>query len=194
MMRNCFAREIELGSRGRKRKSGRRHPSGNLVREKRPDDRVRTGRQPHRRSLPEADRMSEKAESPLGRLNLKHVISDEEFEAGQRYARDVGTYRASIGAPATTAGSGRRRHCLADVTATADTCRAYPEDCACLRAKQRYDDLLETLSGAGQRAAKNVASAAVQAQDIRFEEIVYLRAGLRILAHFYGLTGRGARA
>lgn len=106
------------GRAGRKRKSGRRHPSGELVRDKRPDDRVRASRQPHRRALKEGDRLSEKAESMLGRLSLqidpasdkkrpKSLISAEQFEAGELYARVVGKYRSTIESPPSGGGFGR---------------------------------------------------------------------------------------
>jgi hypothetical protein len=103
---------------GRKRKAGKRHPGGELVRDKRPDDRVRASRQPHRRMLKEGDRLSEKAESLLGRLSLQidpesdkkkptSLISAEQFEAGELYARTVGKYRSTIESPPSGGGFGR---------------------------------------------------------------------------------------
>jgi hypothetical protein len=61
-------------------KAGRRHPSGQLVRaDRKPDDRIRTSRQPHRRDLKDEDRLSERAESALGRLALRGVIDEHEL-------------------------------------------------------------------------------------------------------------------
>jgi hypothetical protein len=66
-----------------------------------PDDptRMLTARQPHRRWLPAELRLSEKAATPLGGLNLVGVLSDEQYEAGRRYQVVVGEYRVSIGIP-----------------------------------------------------------------------------------------------
>ena len=71
-----------LARRGRKRKwRGQKQAGSEVVEvERAPDDRMRASLQPHRRILPEADRMSEKAESPLGRLNLRAVITGEQYE------------------------------------------------------------------------------------------------------------------
>lgn len=108
-----------MGRSGRKRKAGKRHPGGELVRtDKRPDDRVRASRQPHRRQLKDADRLSERAESLLGRLSLqndpasdrkkpKPLISAEQFEAGELYGRVVGKYRSTIESPPSGGGFGR---------------------------------------------------------------------------------------
>lgn len=180
-----------LARRGRKRKStGRRHPSGQLVREAAPDDRLRTARQPHRRVLPAADRLSERAESPLGRLNLREIISDEQYEAGARYAAVVGAYRATIEAPRVTGGSGRGVECTTAWTGSAAWCRAYPGECRCTLRKARYDDAYDAVFSAGQRAAKAVARVAVHREAIADSDIGYLVAGLSALARHFGLTDR----
>ena len=181
-------READVARRGRKRKTTKRYPSGDPVREKQPDDRVRTARQPHRRVLKEADRMSEQAESPLGRLCLRGIISEQALEAGNRFTAIVGAYRATIEAPASTARSaGGRNPCHVSSTGFCD-----PRDCLCLGNKERYDAAFEALSRAGQRPAKVVARVAVHREEITREDLVYLVIGLNALARHFGLTAARA--
>jgi hypothetical protein len=126
-----------MGRAGRKRKSGKRYPGGQLVKAdpalRAIDDRVRASRQPHRRDLAEgnlaehtAARLDARAESPLGRLLLTgRLTRDSEipdrrtsldrvseqaydrYEAGTMFAQIVGAYRVVIGGPRPTSGSGR---------------------------------------------------------------------------------------
>lgn len=180
---------------GRKRKSGKRHPSGELIREVRPDDRIRTSRQPHRRKVEEGDRLDQRAESPLGRLNLckdsdgNRLITADQLIAGQTYARIVGAYRSVIEAPSGTAGSGRGSTCLEYWMPGA--CHQDPDNCSCRQAKERYDGAYEAVVKAGQRAAKTVARVAVQQEDPMREDIPYLVVGLRALVRHFGLTKSG---
>lgn len=177
-----------MARRGRKRKSGRRHPSGELVREARPDDRVRTSRQPHRRTVPEDSRLDQRAESPIGRLCLQGRITDEQHDAGVRYAAVVGAYGAVIEAPAGTSGSGRGFACLAEQAGTARACAIDPGGCECLARKARYDRAYEVLWAVGQRAAKAVARVAVWREECSRADLVYLVEGLTVLARHFGLT------
>lgn len=101
------AREVVKRRAGRKRKIRDRKPCGRLKPEKHPDDKKRASRQPHRRALKDEDRMSEKAESTLGRLSLQDVISNAHYEAGELYARVTGRYRSVIDSPHAIGGFGR---------------------------------------------------------------------------------------
>ena len=87
--------------------------------DKRPDDRVRASRQPHRRGLKSGDRLDEKAESPLGRMLLSGDLAAHDeaspwpacawprdvkhesacYEAGLLYARVATIYAAQLGVP-----------------------------------------------------------------------------------------------
>lgn len=183
-------RRIDMGRAGRKRKSGRRHPSGGLVQEKKPDDRIRTSRQPGRRDVRHEDRLSEHAESPLGRLYLRGRITEPMRDAGTRYSIVVSTYRSTIAAPASTSGSGGRSRCLAEEASTADACKWDPDNCRCLRKKQDYDDAYAAVCSVGQRAAKVVARVAVHQDEIAPEDFVYLTVGLNALVRHFGLTDR----
>lgn len=193
-----------LGRRGRKRKSGRRHPSGGLVAAERfPDDQVRASRQPHRRGLDVDDRLSEKAESAFGRLFLAGRISEQQHEAGLRYAAVVGSYRAVIGAPRSVSGSGHGFECVIEdptetrervfglvMTVRRGACWDDDEPCPCRRRKAHYDAAFEHLMAVGQRAAKMVSRVAVHGEELPDGFFVYLVAGLNALAAHFGLTER----
>jgi hypothetical protein len=148
---------------------------------------VRTSRQPHRRGLKQDDRLSDRAESLLGRLNLNGLISNAQYIAGDQYGMIIGQYRSIIGAPRGTAGAGRGSDCA---IGTGFEC---PDDeCACARTTARYNNAFAALMKAGQRSAKYVARA-LHGQDITPEEFVYLKAGLEALAVHFGLTNQRNR-
>lgn len=197
-----------MARRGRPRKPGKRYPSGGLV-PRHPDDdpyRALSAQQPHRRSVPENLRLDHRAESLLGRLFLSGVLAaagddpaaspskaELRYEAGARYAAIVGSYRAVIGTPAGTSGSGRGFGCVIDATRDDDACRLEPETCACLRRKVRYEAAFEALMKVGQRAAKAVARVAIHGEALRAGEIVYLIGGLDVLVVHFGLTTHAER-
>lgn len=172
---------------GRKRKAGARYKSGALRHKPTKellDERTRTARRmPHRRALRSSLREDERAESPIGRLNLTGKIGDEQYSAAQLFAVAVGEYRSTIEAPRGTAGSGRGRGCEGcDLVQRAG--------CRCLERKRRYDAAFEALAMAGQRAAKAVSRLVVHREELAREDLVYLVDGLSALAGHYGLTGR----
>ena len=189
-----------MARRGRKRKAGRRHPSGQLASERRPDDRQRAAAQPHRRGLPKEMRLSELAESSLGRLFLRGLLAEyvygadrEEvakarYDAGDRFRAIVGAYRAVIGAPSGTAGSGRGFACDADGACIADR-----DNCLCLRRQRRYEAAFEALAATGRPAAMEVKQVVVLNEELQPGDLVNLVRGLDALAALFGLTGRPAR-
>lgn len=150
---------------GRKRKEGKRYPSGQLKPVIKPDDvlRVRTSRQPHRRAMKDELRTDERAGSVIGRLFLAGDIDAECYDALMRYAVIVGQYRSMIEAPRSTAGGGKGFECCAnaradsaeflktlfgpDMVVTAETPAIDPDTCACLKRKQKYDDAYEAVLG-----------------------------------------------
>lgn len=191
---------------GRKRKNKARHDCGKLVQDKRPDDRLRIGAQPHRNVLPEKKRVDERAESPLGRLYLAGgLLTDAErrrgddlaemrYEAGILWGAIVGAWRAVIEAPnGVGVRAGRGFSCIAQGSDSIDSCRNGPADCECLRRKERYDQMFEALSRAGRRAALAVNRIAVHREMIAHDELGHLIAGLDALAEAGGLTRRSAR-
>jgi hypothetical protein len=148
-----------MARRGRKRKSGRRYASGELLRA-RVDFRELAALQPHRVWLPQGKRLDQKAASPLGCLNLLGVISHRQYLAGIRYAVIVGKYRAVIETPRATAGTGRGYDCTGDLQCG----RKLGRICECRQRKQRYDAAFAAVIEAGQPAARAVARVAVHGE------------------------------
>lgn len=142
---------------GRTRKTGPRHPGGQLKREKPEDDKIRTSRQPHRRGFAPELRTAEEAESPIGRLWLRGLLkvkgdvdvqaARDRYDAGTMFAQIVGAYLSVIEAPGGTAGSGRKSSCQADLLCALDT-----DECECFARRRRYTRAYEALAG-GQRGA-----------------------------------------
>jgi hypothetical protein len=150
------------------------------------DYRALAGQQPHRRWLPESHRSDERAGSTLGSLNIlyrtsvlpnanKPGVTDEQHEAGRRYAVIVGAYRAMIGAPRGDGGSGRGYACRGE-----EGC--YP--CLCLARQKNYSNAYEALAEAGRPAVMAVNAVAVHDQRADLDS---LRAGLTALARHFGL-------
>lgn len=91
--------KLKVERRGRKRKSGNRHPGGQLVDEKPPDRKVVALRMPHRQDVPRHLAHDAKAESVLGRYNLNGRITNIEYDAAIWYRGVVQRYRATIHCP-----------------------------------------------------------------------------------------------
>ena len=177
-------RTVHVVRRGRKRKIGRRHPNGELVAAPN-NDRALAALQPHRRWLPPDLRLSEKAGTPLGGLNLIGVLSDAQHEAALRYAVVVGEYRAVIEAPKGLAGGGKGFGCLGDCVQRR---RSGDEvECVCEKRKQRYDSAFAAVIEAGQRAARAVARVAVHAEQCPLGALSDLKRGLDALCRHFGL-------
>jgi hypothetical protein len=189
---------------GRHRKAGKREKNGRPQRTK-PDLKTKTSRQPHRRALSADVRTDERAESAIGRLFLRQQLHNERhpklpieaalhvdsdcYDAAQRYAHVVGEYRSTIEGPRSTSGSGRGADCVAEIFGR-EACRFDPDNCKCFRRKARYDGAFEALHEAGRAALMAVNRVVIQSADPTAEEIVYLVAGLRVLAWHFGLTSR----
>lgn len=136
---------------------------------------------PDRTSLPEALRTSPKSSTMFGRMNLNGLISDVQYEAGNRYMVIVGEYRVSIGIPDTGNRDGKGYMCLG---------QRICEDCECQRRKERYDNAYETLMRIGYRCARAVAHAAIYDSGCINGDISTLRIGLDALAEHFGISGK----
>lgn len=165
-----------------RRRSVRIHPSN---REVKIDYRALASQQPHRRWLPEKVRLDQKADSVLGCLNLINVISDDQHEAGQRYARIVGQYQASIGTPTALSGNGKGyickpMHCMRPPAGVETICE-------CRRRKEHYDAAFAAVIEGGQKAAKVVARVAVWNEPYPRGQLGDLKRGLSALAKHFGI-------
>lgn len=204
--------ERDMSRAGRTRKSGPRHPGGQL---KKPpttpdDDRIRAARQPSRRALAHEMRKNgaddldvrkasagEEAESPIGRLWLTGLLAAkgdhdsaaarDRYDAANMYAQIVGSYRSVIEAPRDVAGSGKGFPCQ-DLL-----CTLAAEMCECAHRKKKYDRAYEALRKIGARPLRVVNRVAVHREPITAEELVYLVEGLEELRRIFGLTERRKR-
>jgi hypothetical protein len=188
-----------LNRKGRKRKSARRTTTGAIARRAPVDFRAMAALQPHRIRLPEALRGDEKAESVLGCLNLIYRISkrtqanrpgitDEQYEAGRRYAVLVGSYLALAGAPRATAGNGRGSHeCL---TGACEKCQRTVDS------YMRAHEAIGRVCGGIPRICRQTHAAVnwvvIDDNLCNIEQFEYLKRGLTALADHFGLTSRGA--
>lgn len=168
---------------GRKRKSGRRHPNGELAHAKGENVGLIAMRHPDRQGLPVSLRIDQAAGSPLGRFSLLGYISADMLEASKRYARDVRLYLQVFGAPSPNAPS-------LDLSAGSRG-MPVPLDASEISDRlSRYSAAFEAVYDAGHKAARAVARMAVY--DERLPEgstMDDLKRGLSALAHHYGLTG-----
>lgn len=162
-----------------------RTASGALVRVKSEDPRDLAPQQPGRRELLEKFRLSERAESNIGRLNLLEEITNEQYTAGRRYAVLVGSYLAMANAPRGTAGSGRAQGCAGELNCPADTCR-------CLALTRRYMDAYEAVSEAAGRRGHMALNHVViwDRPASSADQIIHLKLALQALAEHLGLTNQ----
>lgn len=190
---------VTLNRKGRKRKSGRRTQSGRRI-IVHPDFRTMAANNPDRRSLPEAHRLSERAGTVLGRLNLlwrihgaldakkrlpeEPGISDQEYEAGLRYARIVGSYLSMAGAPNGLSGHGKGYDCGGAVDCE-------PALCICRQRTENYMRAYEAIPHRKAHIAINWT--AIQDNTPSEDQMPHLRAGLNALARHFGLIGKGRR-
>ena len=171
---------IGMNRKGRKRKSGRREPSGRIQR--RPIDyRSMAAVQPHRIWLPESVRCDERASTVIGCLNLLNRISDQMYESGRRYSVVVGNYRAVLGVGNTGGGRGYLCSPMACEIKT----------CECVRRKQQFRDATSVLLNVSQQAYNITYRTAVSEEPCTADQLVHLKYGLQALAQFFGLTARG---
>jgi hypothetical protein len=184
---------VQTNRRGRKRKSGKRYPCGQPVREPKPDYREAAAMNPERRHLPPGLRLSEKASSLLGRLNLISEITDEQFEAGRRYERIVRAYHALCCAP--RLGQMKplfRSEDSPDAILDGSAVRVADDDGE--RTQSRYFDAYEAIGehvGAENqnRVHKAVNRVAINDHACYPDQLPWLKLGLTALSDHFGLTG-----
>lgn len=167
---------------GRKRKSGRRKPCGRLAEVGENVVQIAQAH-PDRQGLPESLRSHQNAGTPLGRLNLKGHITDEQLEAGRKYARDVRLFQAVYSGPKPFASA---------IDPGAAGGQIVPIPLQVEEIKRRidaYDDAFTALWSAGQRAARAVSRLAVYDEWLPMPDALeQLQLGLHALVNHYGLT------
>lgn len=180
--------------RGRKRRTTAARKADGRIDHVPVDYREMAGDWPHRRGLPMIQGrdgkpvpggQTEHAENPFGRLYVLGRITWAQHEAGEKYARIVGRYRAVIEAPTSSPRS---------IAGTGEPTGAFfhMDDSTAAARKKTYDDAFAALWIEGQKPARTVARVCVNAQPIAtHEEMAWLICGLDALAAHFGLTKPG---
>lgn len=165
---------------GRKRKAGKRIPSGRLARPYE-NPRRQVMEQPHRRDLPAAYQDRPEPESPFGQLMCAGIITPAQHEAGKRY-RDISfAYRAVIT-------SAPYPHPQAISLLSVHGRGGEPSRETIQAIKGVYDSAFEALSEAGNRAQRAVKDHAVFERPCPDEySQALLRRGLDRLVEHYGI-------
>jgi hypothetical protein len=136
--------------------------------------------------------LSEKAGTVLGRLNLEGYITDEQYEAGQRFRVVVGEYQSAIGTPRDGGGSGRGYPCSPwwDDEFKRMRCVVGDGDCECRRRREAFEGACRALLAAGHRAGVAVSHVAVWDESTPSGYLDWLKAGLAALVKHFGLDRR----
>lgn len=190
-----------MARRGRKRKTGRRYPSGKLVRSTPVNDlspeqikglRLMVANQmPHRtadviwlnerRPIPKDKRAADIAEHPLGRLHLVGAISRVKYDGGMAFARSVAAAKRVLDCrkpPQSIAGFGQ-------------PCPPTPKDIDGDKSAEILSDYMEAFMAIGSRASQMaVKHVVVLEHDLDPMLFSHLDIGLGNLVRHYGLTKR----
>jgi hypothetical protein len=201
--------------KGRKRKTvARRHPGGQVVRAS-VDVRGVVLAQPHRIRFPEAHRGDQRAESYLGSLNLEyrihesknanqrhpvkrlHGITDDEYLAGEQYARCVARYLAMCNAPKlaqqrpVTSEDQPWRHAMRKPSPVQEAMWRLNHEADDEVITERYMRAYEAVSeSAGHKGHIAINAAVIRGHAIAPDQVIHLRAALRGLVVFFGIGGR----
>jgi len=172
--------------RGRKRKLGHRHRSGDLIRI-RESPALRAAAMPHRKGL--KDPLNQLAESELGRLQLRGKLEPQQVAAGQEYARLYRSYMATLAGPATlTNGSGGGSidcgGCLGMVGAAM---------CICERRKREYLRAHAAIAATGHSHWRLTQRVAIENLPISLANVDTLGIALWALAQHFGLLTKSKK-
>lgn len=169
---------LQMARIGRKRKPGARKPSGDIRPEPAESPRAVAMRQPHRQMAPEDSRHDQRAETPLGCLNIIGAVPNREYAAARRFAGIVGRYRSVIDAPGTSR----------SIAGLMEPRQAQGEPVDYHEAKAEYDAAFEALETAGNRAACAVSRMAVHGEPCPAYGFQALMRGLHSLVFHFDLT------
>jgi hypothetical protein len=172
---------------GRKRKSGRRKPSGDLVVDRLSPQAIAV-MMPHRKNLPESH--DQRGESVLGRMSMTkdehgvYFITMPQFLAGQAWASIMGSYLATIGPPHALAGTGRGYDCPG-------TCKG---DCECYRRRQRHAAAYKAvIADAGHVGMNALNRVVIEDKPVSFYGRRALVYALTALARHLGIDNRSRK-
>lgn len=184
-MHGTIALKSLRNRKGRKRKQRIKLAGGPVIRpDPQPDYRLLSSLQPHRRDLPEDQRLDPLASSALGRSRLQGLITEEQMEAGRQFAVCVGRFR-SIFRLSGSGGNGTGRSC------PAGGCGDVSDDCLCQGSFDRYNKAHDALAGAGRHAVLAVKAVAIEDRECLPHTLDDLKRGLTALHEHFGLVARG---
>jgi hypothetical protein len=142
---------------------------------------------PHRRPVPESERLDPLAGSNLGILVLIKTITREQYDAGVSYERIVARYRISICAPNPLRGA----RDMLSVTGKQSNVDAGDED----KRRTEYNETVHTLTQhAGRRGLVAVNQLVIHNEMPHLSGLKDLINGLSALAAHFRLTSRGRSA
>ena len=173
---------LALGRKGRKRKGGKRYPSGQVVAELL-DEPLDTATWPRVRDMAKRGALDERLGTELGRLFYFKEITTTQFDAGVRWVALVRQYRKFVTDPpkdtpkvAQLEGGGRRT----DVE---------DDDSEWIKAvRDEYDRAFELLRAAERGVLNAVNKLSVLNQHLTTEEKMLAGDGLSLLVVHWGLT------
>lgn len=177
---------------GRKRKVTGREPSGapqRACRAERRDAVMGTAmEQPHRRWLPEASRLDQRAESALGRLFLAGLITEPECWAGERFRTLLREFHVVMASPVTVSTAAVMVANGVETPAEADHLaaeRPETEEERAERVLRMFGSAKQRLSRleCGGRAVRDID--ALVMRDVVPHRLDAVRAGLRALAKMW---------
>lgn len=150
-----------------------------------PDYRALMAMQPHRRDLPKDKQLGTGAVTELGRLHDKDIITDEEYLAGEEFARVAALYRATINPPKGLVGAKGGYQCDPEACAL-----PHPPPCICAHRRAAYVVLSDVVIKCGHRVIVAVNRLVIEDQRMGDDRDLAIY-GLASLARHLGLTERG---
>jgi hypothetical protein len=136
---------------------------------------------PDRRDLPVALRLSEKAASKLGLMNLYGTISERQYEAGRRFCVIAGHFKAAICGPRSGPGNGRGYSC------NPEACLIDSKDCICEARIKRFNECVSALIDESQAVYSQTYKTAVSDEWCLIDRHHILICGLNRLARHLGI-------
>jgi len=170
---------------GRKRSRKYREPSGRVQRDP-AVSRINVAKLfPHRRGLSDKDVIDPKAETQFGRFVLHKLITQEQYDAGDRWRKTVMAYRSVIEAPCAFPKS------IAGAVTGGGGGRGYFSDDEALRRKSVYNEGYEAvMERCGMVGMRTLCDATVHERFIEPGRLNRLREALDVLV---GLAYQGRR-
>jgi hypothetical protein len=193
-------------ARGRKRKPGKRHPCGKLVRRSSGETQaeilatVVDARQRHYR-VTAAQARDQRLSSALGRLAFKGAITQQQYEAGQRFGEVYHRHHVVTGIPLPTP---RSVGGLMTGAGIIGSCTQQPGDDVVERVRRHYDTALQVLAEcdrdrrampgqAPSRLVYRIVCLDEDASDLSGHDCQSLHHGLDELGYLFGVTRERSR-